>query len=149
MIFDRIKNISKYSGIPKEVLDFIANLSEDIECGKHVINDDAYASVEIYNTKLPVLTKMEAHKKYIDLQLLLRGLERVNITEKSKLDVDKDYDELKDIVFYKHREDCINTVYLDGSNFVMLFPNEAHEPQISPNVDCNEVKKVVVKIKAD
>lgn len=145
MISDELKNISKYAEIPKVAIDFFKNLTPDIELGKHILKCGIYANVEIYNTKLQQNSKLEAHEKYIDIQLLLTGVEKLDYTKTDGLEISEKYDDDRDIMFFKTPKRFLNSVYLTGTNFVMLYPKEAHAPQISPDGTCNEVKKVVIK----
>ncbi|MBP3820643.1 YhcH/YjgK/YiaL family protein [bacterium] len=143
MITDKIKNIERYN-IPKEALLFIKNLTSDIAFGKYEITKDIYANVESYNTKLN--GKFERHRKYVDVQILLLGKEKIYYTDVENLDEYPFYDEVKDISFYDKEIVKSHYVILDGTNFSIIYPNEAHAPQIFYEKQ-EPVKKVVVKIK--
>lgn len=147
MITDKIENAIMYCEIPFEAREFLTNLTSNIEVGKVILNDSVYANVEKYVTKNVNDAKFEAHEKYIDIQVLLKGAEYIYFTDKSKLTVKESYDNSRDIVFYGEDVEKYPKIKLDGSNFVMLFPHEAHAPQVSVNSNNSEVKKVVVKIK--
>lgn len=145
MIIDKISNIEKYNEISDEVKEFIKNLSKDIDLGKHVISETVYANVEEYVPKTHDKCFFEAHKKYADIQILLSGIERIDFVDENKLVIKDEYDEKRDIMFFENtiEEDC--RLKLDGSNFALIFPNEAHRPQM--RLDSKKpVKKVVVKI---
>ena len=146
MITDNLKNIDLYSNIPEDAKEFIRNLSSDIAQGKHNLANDNYANVESYCTKSLACAKYEAHEKYIDIQILLEGREKIYYCEKDILTFDTQYDSQKDIAFYKETVKG-NFVELDGSNFVMLFPHEAHAPQVQANNISENVLKAVLKIK--
>lgn len=146
MINDKLENIEKYNTIPADVKDFIKNLTPDIECKRYILNNNNYANVEEYNTKNFESTKFEAHNQYIDIQLLLKGSERIDYVERKNLECDIPYNKEKDICFFKDTV-YTNTVHLDGTNFMLIETNEAHRPQISHDNKCEKVKKVVVKIK--
>ena len=146
MIRDKLENIDIYSNIPKVAKDFIKKLNIDIKSGRIVLSDDIYANIETYTTKMISDGKFEAHNKYIDIQILLSGCELIYYTDKSELSVNVPYDEEKDIAFYSQSVSKYPCIKLDGLNFVMLFPHEAHAPQICDRSPL-EVKKVVLKIK--
>ena len=146
MITDNLKNIDLYFNIPEDAKKFIRNLSSDIALGRYILSDDNYANVESYSTKSLSCAKYEAHEKYIDIQILLTGQEKIYYCEKDILTFDTQYDSQKDIAFYKEAVKG-NFVELDGSNFVMLFPHEAHAPQVSAGDVSEKVLKVVIKIK--
>ena len=147
MIYDKLSNIKNYKEIPTEALDFISSLTPNMSLGRRVISDGIYANIEKYTTKKLSDAKYESHKKYTDIQILLKGTENICYTCVSNLDNNALYNEEKDITFYN--EPVLNDlkVILDGSNFVVLYPHEAHAPQISIDENVQEVLKVVVKIK--
>ncbi|MBR1425167.1 YhcH/YjgK/YiaL family protein [bacterium] len=145
MISDKLNNLSFYK-FPKEVVDFVNNLSSETALGKYVISDDIYANVEEYFTKEVTNAKFESHKKYLDIQILLKGKEKISYAPVDELNILQNYDENRDIVFYSDNVENVPYITLDGSNFVVLFPHEAHAPQISLN-ESMKVLKVVVKMK--
>lgn len=148
MIVDKIKNLSLYKEIPSDVIQFILQLKVDnIELGKHVISDDVYVNIEEYQTKAIRDAKFESHDKYIDIQLLLSGCENIYYTSRDGLEIQNPYDESRDISFYS--DDVSKSPYttLDGTNFMMIFPHEAHAPQVSVDNSRQKVLKVVAKIK--
>lgn len=144
MIFDTIENLNKYQ-IPQNIIDFVKNIQNDIKLGKHDIDGSSYANVDIYNTKNINDCKLEAHKKFIDIQLLLKGEERIDFINIEELETDIDYDEMRDLVFFKNSTNKTNSVYLKAGNFAIFYPQDAHMPQIETN-SSEQVKKVVVKI---
>lgn len=146
MIVDNLKNIDKYSQIPKFVIDFIKNLSNDIKLGRYELEDNSYVNVETYDTKSINNAKFEIHKKYVDIQILLSGKEKIYIEQADKLSMPLEYNEQKDIRFYNDNVDNSDYITLNGSNFVMIYPHEAHAPQIAIDNIPKTVKKVVVKL---
>lgn len=147
MITDKLENIYFYAEIPQIVKDFIKNITSDVPVGKVVLFDENYVNIETYTTKSIDDAKFEAHEKYIDIQILAAGTEDIYYTDKSKLTVNKPYDDLRDIAFYGENVRNYPKVTLNGSNFVMLYPHEAHAPQVCAGNIQSHVKKVVVKIK--
>ncbi len=146
MIIDKLENLSMYRIVPDHVVDFVKNLKSDIKTGRYELIDKDYANVETYTTKSITDGKFEAHNNYIDIQILLDGKERIYYTSTSSVSVDTPYNPEKDIKFYSDRIEKFDFVTLDGTNFAMIFPHEAHAPQVS--IDSKtEVKKVVVKVK--
>ncbi len=148
MIFDKIENIDLYTNIPSSVTEFLKNLDKNMQIGRYDIAENIYVNVDKYNTKPYCNTKMEAHKKYIDIQLLLNGLERLDYSNIENLYVSEEYDEERDVMFFKEPKHS-NSVILNDSNFIMLYPHDAHRPQISHDNNNSEVTKIVIKIKVD
>lgn len=115
-----------------------------MELGRYELSDDGtYASIDEYTTKDS--SHFEAHKKYIDIQLLAKGKEYIYVTtyDKSKQTSISDFDSEKDIEFFDV-ESYVEKL-LTTENFMVFFPSDAHQPCMS--VDSNEeVRKVVVKV---
>lgn len=146
MIVDRIENISNYKFIPEDVILFLKNLTPDISLGRYELKNGNYVNVETYNTKSVSDSKFEAHNDYIDIQLLVSGIERIYYKYIDGLSVAVPYDKTRDIVFYSNSVDGADYVTLNGENFMLIFPHEAHAPQVCVN-NILEVKKVVAKVK--
>lgn len=142
MIVDKLQNIDKYDQIPDYAKEFIKGLSKDIPLGKVALEGSDYANVETYTTKPHDKCLFEAHRKYADIQILLKGVERLDYSENEAVVVEP-YNEVKDIAFFKAYE--TEKVILDGTNFVLLMPNELHRPQMCYETQ-QQVKKAVVKI---
>ena len=148
MIIDKIENISIYKNIPEIARDFILSLKKGTpSLDKHVLSESIYANVETYETKLLENGKFEAHKDYIDVQILLKGHEQIFIAPQNSLTMSEPYDAKRDIEFYSDNICSFQSIKLDGTNFVMLFPHEAHAPQVSSDEKLENGLKVVVKIK--
>lgn len=147
MITDKLYNIKIYTDIPQVVKDFVLNIKQDIPFGRIVLSDDIYVNIETYKTKYIDYSKFEAHKKYIDIQFLLSGKELLAYTDKFKLTENQPYSSEKDIIFYNEPVNGYPYVCLDGTNFAVLYPHEAHAPQICADNIPVDVKKVVVKIR--
>ena len=82
MIFDTLDNHSFYSRLEPHLEDVFRFLTESdlatLPIGRiNLSGDNLYALVQEYDTKLPNAGKWEAHRKYIDVQYLMRGVERM------------------------------------------------------------------------
>ncbi len=149
MIRDNIKNLSRYSFIHKDmdkVLEFLANIN-NMEIGRYQITDDVYMFVQEANTKQEPDFYFEAHKNYMDIQLLLEGEETIYYNSVENCDVAVEYAPEKDIMFYnantkKYLEESI----LYPGDFAVYFADEPHCPACSNN-NPSKIKKAVVKLK--
>ena len=148
MIFDNVCNIKNYKEIDDKIVEFICNLDVNVALGKIILSDDGltFANVDEYFTKTHDACKLEAHKKYIDVQLLLNGIEELDYTDVRGLKVSEEYDETRDVMFFAQPDVILNRVILTEGNFILLYPHEAHQPQMAYNNRPSNVKKVVVKI---
>ena len=143
MIFDKLENLKLYDVIPHEAIEFMA--SEDIACGKYILSDKVYINVEEYNTKMITDARFEAHKDYIDVQIVLFGKEELYYTNITDLTVEVPYSKERDIMFYSNSVEGANRVVLDGTNFIILYPQDAHAPQVAYENNSGKVKKAVIK----
>lgn len=113
------------------------------ELGRHELNENGvYANIEEYTTKDS--SHFEAHRKYIDIQYLAKGKEYIRVSSLDNIVKEvSPYNETKDIEFFD--KEAYTEHLLDGSNFMVLFPHEAHMPCMQAD-SAMHVRKVVVKI---
>ena len=112
--------------------------------GKYVIDgDNVTASVSIDPSKDFEKTNWESHRKFINVQLIISGEEKMGVSPLSKATVTKEYDEKRDAANY----DAEGKFYVAGpGEFFIFFPADAHRPNITP--DGNKVvKKIVIKVR--
>ncbi|MFA5424824.1 MAG: YhcH/YjgK/YiaL family protein [Phycisphaerae bacterium] len=115
--------------------------------GKYIVNDNIYYTIQRYTTKPMNEGKLEAHRKYIDIQFLLEGEELLGYMPLEGLKVSQEYDCQKDIAFYQTPGE-ITKVKLEPGMFCILFLNDAHQPGCCLTKP-TEVKKIVIKIKTN
>ncbi len=152
MVIDKLGNWKHYNfGAGwKAAFEFLLSLTPDTEESKYDIKgDDIFAQVMIYKTRSPETAVLETHRKYVDIQAVLSGSERIDWFSRDGLVIDKPYDELKDAEFYKRT--CAGTAHVDLSpgTFVMFFPQDAHMPSLMIEEKPELIKKVVIKIKVE
>lgn len=146
MIFDDFKNFDLYN-ISPEIKNFILNIDKDIKAGKYEISENAYINIDEYETRDENTIKLEAHRKYIDIQFLIDGAERIYTTDIDGLEVSEKYSDEKDVEFYQTPKRPLNLSYLTKNKFILLYPDDAHSPCINFDNLSRKVKKAVVKIK--
>ena len=88
--------------------------------------------------------KLEIHRNYVDIQLLLAGRETIVYRPVDGLPVTAEYDAVRDIAFYHLDENGSVALPLEPGNFALFFPEEGHLPGNGNPAD--SVVKVVVKI---
>ncbi len=87
---------------------------------------------------------MEAHKRYIDIHVLLEGEERVGWADIDKLgEPSKAYDEADDYMLYE--QEAMSYIDLKAGEFVIVYPEDAHAPVIGSG----KIRKLIVKILID
>jgi biofilm protein TabA len=112
--------------------------------GKYPIDgDNVYASVTTDSTKDFDKTNWESHRKYIDIQYVIDGEEKIGVYPVSKATVTKEYDEKRDAANYAADGKLYSA---KPGTFFIFFPSDAHRPNITPGG--NKVdKKIVIKVK--
>jgi len=150
MIFDEIDNRTEsLRGEPWDrAFEFIAGLDTDAAEGRYELDGDAmFAVIECYDTRSPDNAMPEAHREYIDIQLLLSGHEQVAWWPTDGLEVRDPYNPEKDIVFFDQPDGAGAVIDLAPGRFAVFFPGDAHMPCLHPGPDPAHVKKVVIKIR--
>lgn len=112
--------------------------------GKYELSDDGtYASIADYQNK--VSSRFEAHRKFIDIQMVSKGKEYVLITPVSHEEGQqiKPYDETQDIEFF-HKNNYVQRLLAPG-NFMIFFPSNAHQPCMMVD-SVGTVRKIVIKV---
>lgn len=148
MILDKIENAERYKGINELLYEGLKFLSEndfkETETGKFYLKDDLlYAMVNEYETKSENECKLESHKKYIDIQFIVKGEENIgHITYKGQVPT-VPYNSEKDITFFDGE---VNMLTLREGMFAIFYPDDLHQPGIEVEEKAM-VKKVVVKVR--
>ena len=120
-------------------------LAEGAEDGKIVLDGDKlFINVQSYTSKPESDCGFEAHKRYIDIQLILEGEEIIGYESADKLKVTKEYDESADYMLYALNGEY-DKIRLTRGDFVILFTEEPHAPAIAADAPA-PVRKAVVKV---
>ena len=150
MIKDKIENAKIYYNLSDNIkngLNWLEAIDlNKLEDGKYMIKDnDVYASIQTYTTKTDAY--YESHRRYIDIQYLINGKEKIGVTDLSNCETCIEYDKERDLEFYNitTKEEFIE---LQEGSFAIFYPHDAHKPSIAIEKP-NEVKKVVVKVAID
>lgn len=110
-----------------------------------ILGDDVYVNVQDYTSKPETQGKWEAHKKYIDIQFMIKGTERIGVGEIDNYQTTEAYDESKDLEFLAVANDNYQFINMNENDFIILYPQDVHMPQIAMNTP-SYIKKAVVKI---
>ena len=150
MIIDYLENSQLYEGIHplfKKAFDGLSELIErDAEPGKYEIDgDNVFAIVSEYATAAPEEKLFEAHRKYIDLQLIMSGFEECHAAGISDAEATEPFNEENDCGFFAE-PDIFDIIPLECGKFAIFYPQDIHRPGISAMDIPSGVKKIVVKI---
>lgn len=150
MIYDSLSSVLAYKGISAKLdaaLDFIARGSmEGLQVGKHSIEgDEVYAVVSEYDAKDPSELPFEAHRRFIDIQLVLAGRELCYVAPIAACEASGPFDVEKDVRFYRVADGATVELPLSGTQFAIFFPGDVHRPSCRDAAPAR-VKKVVIKV---
>jgi biofilm protein TabA len=150
MILDRLCNAALYRSVHTRfgrAFDYLTTTAlTDLPSGKQTIQgDELFALVNDYSTQPQEKCRFEAHRRYIDMQLMVHGVERIGIANLAAMSDDEPYVAERDVAFFHGQGDLIT---LTEGTFAIFFPHDAHQPGIAvaEPVLC---RKVVVKVLID
>ncbi|OBX88207.1 N-acetylneuraminate anomerase [Haemophilus haemolyticus] len=150
MIISSLTSPNFKVGLPKviaEVCDYLNTLDLNaLENGRHDINDQIYMNVMEPETAEPSSKKAELHHEYLDVQVLIRGTENI--------EVGANYPDLSKYESYNEADDyqlCADindkfTVTMKPKMFAVFYPYEPHKPCCVVNGKTEKIKKLVVKV---
>ena len=128
-------------------LEIITNLDfSTLEVGRYDVDEDFYYMVQEYETKPLEAGCHEAHKKYVDIQYVIAGKERIDIAPASIMEVEEAYDEEKDLIFFKEPESATTVVLTDGG-YAILYPADSHKPGLRAGEEPVAMRKIVGKVR--
>lgn len=150
MIFDNIKNLTEYKTIPNLnlIIDFIhnKNLLELAEGEIEIKGKELFVKVLRYFPKRAEENNFEIHRIYTDVQFIVKGIEKMQITSKENLREKTEYKKDEDFQFFSVF-DYISDIVVKKNEFIIFFPNEAHRPGCYyQNID-EPILKLVFKTK--
>lgn len=149
MIIDQLINASRFHVLGEgiaQAFDYLNHTDlQNIATGKYAIDGDRlFAIVQEYDTIDEANEQMETHKKYIDVQYMISGAERVGLALLKDQAISKSYSEEEDFMLYKDAPDFYCT--LSVGMFMIFFPTDPHMPCLKVGNTTGKVKKVVVKV---
>lgn len=106
-----------------------------------VVGDDLFAIVANVPERTCVEAKLECHRRYIDIQLVLEGVDEMGW--KALTDCTQpvsDYSAEKDIQFF--HDAPVTWIITPPGAFCVFFPEDAHAPLVS----MKSIRKVIIKI---
>ena len=114
--------------------------------GRYTVDGDkVYYMIQCCTTKPMSQGRLEAHRKYIDIQFLLSGQELLGYAPVKDLTVAEEYNPQKEIAFFNTPKD-ITKIKLEPGLFCIFFPDDAHLP-CCHLAEPAEARKVVIKIR--
>jgi YhcH/YjgK/YiaL family protein len=147
MIFDTLDNHARYTGLgynlPTALNFLLENDLMSLPIGRIDINgDNLYVLVQEYVTKPIEQGVWESHRKYIDVQHIVSGTERMGIANLGTMQLGE-YTPEKD---FQPMSGIGNHLDVFAGSFVIFFPDDAHMPGLQVHQP-ELIRKVVVKVR--
>ena len=150
MIISSLTSPNFKVGLPKviaEVCDYLNTLDLNaLENGRHDINDQIYMNIMEPETAEPSSKKAELHHEYLDVQVLIRGTENIEVgANYPDLSKYESYNEADDYQLCADIDDKF-TITMKPKMFAVFYPYEPHKPCCVVNGKTEKIKKLVVKV---
>ncbi|PWC13194.1 YhcH/YjgK/YiaL family protein [Brenneria roseae subsp. americana] len=151
MITGNIHHLELVPYLPAKLRDAIEyvkqHITADTPLGKHDIDgNNEFVLISNDSTDLLEKRRAEYHAKYLDIQIVLSGVEGMTFSNRPAGEPDTDWLADKDIAFLPFGEQEKQFVLQEG-DFVVFFPGEVHKPLCAVGEPAH-VRKAVVKIDA-
>ena len=159
MIIDRFENVSQYECVhprfPAAVAYLKSLLEKNVPDGKYEPEGSAspaefYVSIATGALKTDDTARAESHRKYIDLQLVLDGVEKMYIPSLEPIPAaETEYSDEKDCMHYERvSKDACHCLLVPEGQFAIFLAEELHAPSMAPGNEATVVRKAVLKILA-
>jgi biofilm protein TabA len=150
MILDQLAHHAQYSGLSPRfarAFAFLEGLPAHPTVGRHEIDgEDIFAFVQQHLTKPVAEKQFEVHRKYVDIQYMVKGRELIYWAPLAQLSEETmAFDEKLDAALYRGSPDMV-PIQLRAGQFAVLFPRDGHAPSCAWDAPA-EVLKVVVKVR--
>ena len=155
MIFTNINDKLQNSSLTKDIqfcIDYATKNREKILSLENGSYDVDYNGIKMnvgkYFTKKEEDKFWESHKKYLDVQIMIDGSERVAINDIRNMR-EKSFDSERDLVILEGNK--LFDIVIENGDVLVFFPNDVHKPELdifnSENEEkCEDNKKIVTKV---
>ena len=149
MILDTLSNIDRYASLhplfPQAIAFIRSTDLNALSVGIHpIIGEQLLLIVEEAQGRSRAEAELECHRKYIDIQLVLKGIDEMGW--KPLADCHRpvsDYSAERDIQFFSDAADA--WISTPANAYCIFFPQDAHAPLVSTG----KIRKVIFKIAVD
>ena len=148
MIVDKIENADLYRNLGERIkksFNYIMQTDlKKLSVGRYDIDgNNIFALISEYQTKSESEGKLEAHRKYFDVQYVIDGEELMGYSPLGTQDILEPYKEENDIIFYNGEKFFVK---VSAGMFAIFFPEDVHMPGINTGKSAR-VKKLVIKVR--
>jgi YhcH/YjgK/YiaL family protein len=112
---------------------------------KQDLGGGVFAIEQVYHTKNRSDGFFESHRKHIDVQVIVSGIEVMELEDIGRLVVSMPYDAERDLIKYTDTA-AASRLNLRAGDAALFFPADGHMPCLHPAAGPTLVRKTVVKV---
>jgi YhcH/YjgK/YiaL family protein len=148
MILDRLQNASRYGSTHKgfqAAFDFLRSPGlAQLDPGRHVVDGDrVFVILSTDPGRGRSGAKLEIHRKYIDIQVVLSGTEEIGWKPAAECrQPNGEFDAARDLGFFRDASDL--WLPMPIGSFAVFFPEDAHAPLGGEGMLHKAVAKILV-----
>lgn len=147
MIFGNVKNLCDYPFLGEQVKACFEYLKEhdltSFEKGSHEIDGKhLFVNIVEYTTTTPEERFWEAHRQYLDVHVMLRGTEQIDLNFIQNMDV-KEFVEKDDFLPMDGEKN--SSVILRDGDFLICYPSDGHRTAVAVDGP-GTIKKAIFKV---
>lgn len=148
MIYGNIRNLDEYEFLPKNIMECFtyANVHElsEFEKGSHPIDGDRFfVNIVEYETTEAENRFWEAHRDYLDVHLMLRGTEQIDLNFIENME-QKAF--VKEDDFLPLEGEKKASVILSDGDFLICEPHDGHRTAVKAE-KTEYIKKAIFKVR--
>jgi biofilm protein TabA len=148
MIADTLYHAGRYTALHPAFAGAFAYLgSFDLQSadGNYPLAGGCEARVMSYRTEPAANRRWESHRRYIDIQCVIAGRERMDVADIVSLSDATPFDDSNDVRFYSDSTADVTRALVSAGNFTIFFPHDGHRPGIEIDAPA-DVRKIVIKV---
>ena len=148
MIYAKLKDAPAYRGIHPNLDLALERITPEFLAGVgpervEIKGGDVYATRFTYETIPPEESFFEAHKKFLDIHIMVEGSEGLEVSPPESL---TEFDRAEANDFYAYRGEGDYKLTLSPGDFLVVFPGDAHRIKMQTGKP-ETVSKVVFKVR--
>ena len=146
MILDELASFEQYAQADRRLMPAWEFLKTHplvlLENGRYELGGNAYAVVK--DMPLRSEAPFEAHRRYIDVQLVVNGEEIIEYIPMQLLTDNENYSEERDLQLFEDRPERTVCLKLGSGSFCIFYPQDAHKPAMCWREEAN--RRMLIKI---
>jgi YhcH/YjgK/YiaL family protein len=112
---------------------------------KHDLGGGVFVIEQAYGTKRRPDGFFESHRKYIDIQVVVAGAERMEVLDLADAVTEKPYDPERDLLVHRDHA-SVSALHVGAGQCAVFFPEDVHMPSLTWGGASVVVHKAVLKL---